>query len=263
MSKRQWLLSLALLSAVAIGATPATLFAQPGQDRGRGGPGGFGGQFGGGGGTLGLVMRDEVQEELQLVDEQREKVAAATEEARDKMRDEMRDVFSQMRDLSDEERRAKFDEIRGRMETMNADLDARLKKMLLPHQYERLKQIGVQSQLQQRGASALSSGEVAEALKLTDEQREKLEQRAEEVQQELQEKTRQLRDEARNKMLEVLTPEQRAKLDELMGEQFELPEGEGRFRGRGGFGGFGRGGRDGGRDRGGEGERSRSNNESI
>ena len=229
-----WLSGAALVCAAAI--VPSIAYAQPSEGGFRGGPGGpgsFGGPFGGGG-MLGLVMREEVQQELQLVDEQRQKVVDAAEAARDQMRDEMRDLFSQMRDLSDEERRGRFDEIRGRMEAMNADLEAKLKKVLLPHQFERLKQIDVQARMQQRGASALSGGDLAKALGLTDEQREKLQQRAEEVRQELQEKIRQLQAEARDKMLDVLTPEQRAKLEQLMGDTFELREGESRFDGRGG-----------------------------
>jgi len=88
----------------------------------------------------------------------------------------------------------------------------------------------------------LSSRTVAEALELTDEQREKLEKRAQEMRQELQEKVRLAQAEAREKMLEVLTPEQKAKLEELMGDSFQLQE-DNRFGGRGGFRGReGRGG---------------------
>ena len=184
---------------------------------------------------MGLVSREEVQQELQLVDEQQEEVAAIADEVRTEMRDEMREVFSQMRDLSDEERRERFDEIRSRLESVNADMEKRLKKVLLPHQYERLKQIDLQTRLQQQGVVALTGGQLAETLGLSDEQREKLERRAAEVQQELQEKIQQLRVEARNKMLDVLTAEQRAKLESLMGDQFAMPDqGPGR---RGGFGG--------------------------
>jgi Spy/CpxP family protein refolding chaperone len=237
---------------VCFGVLSASVaIAQPGG--GRGGPGGF---FGGGG-VLGLVTREEVQEELQLVDEQREKVETVVEDSRDQIREEMRDMFSQMRDLSEDERRERFDEIRGRMDAMNAELEGKLKKVLLPHQFERLKQIDVQSRIQQRGASALSSGDLAEALDLTDEQREKLEQRAEEVRQELQEKIRKLQTEARDKMLDVLTTEQRAKLNELMGDTFELRDDGGRFGGRGGFRGGDRGRGDGERDRG-DGDRGRN-----
>ncbi len=85
-----------------------------------------------------------------------------------------------------------------------------MKKVLLPHQFDRLKQIDLQTQIQHRGASALTSGDIAKTLNLTDEQREKLEKRAAEVQEELQTKIRQLQADARKKMLDVLTPEQQA-----------------------------------------------------
>jgi hypothetical protein len=194
-------------------------------------------------------MRDEVQQELQLVDEQQEKVQAAADDMRNRMQEELRDLFSQMRDLSDEERQERFDEIRKRVESLNADLEKRLKKVLLPHQFDRLKQIDLQVRLQQRGAAALTTGELAETLNLTESQREKLEQRAEEIQQELREQIRQLQVEARNKILDVLTAEQRAKIESLMGEQFQLAD-PGPGFGRGGPGGrFGRGGDGGGRGR--------------
>jgi Spy/CpxP family protein refolding chaperone len=239
--------------ALAVVLASAAANGQPGGSplRGPGGPGGFGGPGGpfGGGGVLGLVMRDEVQQELQLVDEQRGKVESLTADARERIGTEMREMFSQLRDLGDEERRARGDEIRARMETLNKELEGDLQKVLLPHQFDRLKQIDLQSRIQQRGAGALTSGDLADALSLTDDQREKLEARAAEVQQELRDKIAQLQLEARNKMLDVLTPEQRAKLDSMMGAAFALPDGgPGGFQGRGGRG-FGFGGRGGG-DRG-------------
>jgi Spy/CpxP family protein refolding chaperone len=243
---RYKVLFLVAAGACTVVLAPVVVQAQPGG--GRGFRGGFGGPFGGGG-VLGLVMREEVQQELQLVDEQLEKVQAAAEEMRGRMQSELGDLFAQMRDLSDEERQERFDEIRSRVEKLNADMEKQLKKVLLPHQFDRLKQIELQTRVQQRGAEALTTGELAEALNLTDQQREKLERRAEEVQQELQEQIRQLQIEARNKIFEVLTAEQRAKLDALLGDQFDLPPGPGFGRGGRG-GGFGRG--FGGRDRNGD-----------
>ena len=150
------------------------------------------------------------------------------------MRDQMQGMFQQMRDLSPEERRARFDEIRTQFEKMRTDAEARLEKILLPHQLERLKQIELQGRLQQGGAAALSGGQLAEALGLTPEQQDQLRQKAEEVQQEMQQKIVQLRAEAREKLLEVLTPEQRAKLESMMGDQFDLPDRGPRGRMRGG-----------------------------
>jgi len=215
------------------------MFGQPPQPAGGppgpGGPGGPGGFFGGGG-VLGLIAREEVQQELQLVDEQKEKVRGLTDEMRNKARDQMRDVFGQMQNLSDEERRAKFGEIRTKIEALSAETEKQLEKVLLPHQMERLKQIDLQTKVQSRGASALTGGDVAKALNLTDEQREKLEKRAAEVQEELQTKIKQLQADARKKMLDVLTPAQQAQLEKMMGQQFDMPEQNfrDRFRGRSG-----------------------------
>jgi len=235
--KRQLFSSAAVLIGILL--VPAMVIAQNNNDRGRGGPGGpggpgfFGGPFGGGG-ALGLALRDEVQQELQLVDEQKDKVQALA----DKARDDMREMFSEMRDLNDDERRAQWDEIRPKLEKMNADMEGQLQKSLLPHQLERLKQIDVQSRLQRGGSYALTNGDLAKTLSITAEQKEKLEKRAAEVQQELEAQIRQLRTDARKKLLEeVLTAEQRSQLEKLMGDQFDLPEQRfdfGRFRGRGG-----------------------------
>jgi hypothetical protein len=244
MTHYRFRVGIAALVYVALIA-PSVLYAQPGGGRGFRGGGGFGGPGGGGpfggGGVMGLIMRDDIQQELQLVDEQLENVQAAAEDIRSQMQEEFRQRFSQNQDLSDEERQEMFDEIRERMEKLNADMEKRLKKVLLPHQFERLKQIDLQTRIQQRGAAALTTGELAETLNLTDSQREKLEERAAEVQEELQQKIRQLQVEARNKLFEVLTAEQRAKLDTLIGDQFDM---QGPGFGRGGFGRGAGGGRD-------------------
>ena len=104
----------------------------------------------------------------------------------------------------------------------------------MPHQMERLKQIELQSRIQRQGAGALTSDELAQQLGLTAEQQEQLQARAEEIQQEMEQKVAQFRLEARQKLLEVLTAEQRQKLEALMGATIELPEDQG--FGRGGFG---------------------------
>jgi Spy/CpxP family protein refolding chaperone len=245
---------LASLVCAAVLTTPESIFAQGG---------GFRGGFGGGGGVVGLLYRDDVRQDLQLVDEQQEKVDELTDEIRTQLQDEMREMFRGMQDLSDEERQQRFETIGQRMEEVNKDAEKRLKKVLLPHQFDRLKQIDVQMRVQQQGTAALTSGELAETLDLTNAQRERLEERAAEVERELQEKISQLRIEARNKMLDVLTAAQRAKLESLMGDDFAATDpapGFGRRGGRGGFFGGNRNGDDGGgrrgRNRGSERERN-------
>jgi Spy/CpxP family protein refolding chaperone len=238
-----------LLASAAVLTAPEVIFGQGG---------GFRGGFGGGGGVLGLLYRDDVRQDLQLVGEQQEKVDALTDEIRTELQEEMREMFRGMQDLSDDERQQQFEKIGERMAEVNADAEKRLKKVLLPHQFDRLKQIDVQMRVQQ-GTAALTSGELAETLDLTNAQRERLEERAAEVERELQEKISQLRIEARNKLLDVLTAQQRAKLETLMGDDFVATDsgpGFGRRGGRGGFfggnrndDGGGRRGRDRGSDR--------------
>jgi Spy/CpxP family protein refolding chaperone len=211
---------------------------------GPGGPGGPGGFFGGG--IAGLVQMPEVQREVELTDDQKTELGKLRNEIRDQIRNQMQDSFNGMRDLSDEERQARIDQIRTQMDTIRKDVEAKLQKVLLPNQFDRLKQIDLQSRVQREGAAALTSGELADQLGLTDEQREQLQQKSEQVQQDLQTKIRQARLDARNQLLDVLTAEQRAKLETLMGAKFDLPEPNpngGQFGNRGGRGSRGERGR--------------------
>lgn len=242
----------AVATAIVLSCGANLSWAQPGGGgfRGRGGPGGPGGFFGGGG-TLGLIQQQEVQQEIEISEDQQAELRTLGETIRDEIRSEMQGMFEGMRDLNDEERQARFDEIRARFEEINKDAEARMQKVLMPHQFDRLKQIDLQSRLQRGGAGALTEGELADTLGLTEAQRDQIREKQEEVQKDLDEKIGQLRIEARNQLLEVLTPEQRAKLEGMMGSAFALPEqqfGPPGGRGGRGFGGGGRGNRN--RDRG-------------
>jgi len=212
--------------------------------QGRGGRGGFGGGFGVGG----LLMSDEVRQEVNLSEEQQQELRAMGEETRNEMRERMRNMWQGFRDMSDEERAAAREDMQAEMEEMRVEIDNRVKKVLKPEQFERLRQIELQQQINRRGSSsALSQGRVAEELGLTDEQRQQMQAKAAEAQKELEEKMQKLRNEAREKVLSVLTADQRAKFDALLGTPFEMTQ-----RGFGGPGG---------RDRGDRGARGRRGGE--
>lgn len=225
------LLSVGLLSLAATFMLATDVMAQGG--RGRGGFGGRGDMFG----VASLLQSDEVQKDIELVDSQKEELAAMRDELRDEIRGRMGEMFRGMRDLSEEERQEKWGEIREEMAVIRADVESRLQGVLQPEQFNRLKQIELQQQVRRRGSSALANDKVAEQLGLTAEQQEALRKKAAEVQAELQEKIAALQKEAREKVLTVLTADQRAKLDEMMGTQIELKQPR-----RGGLGGGGRGG---------------------
>jgi len=199
----------------------------------------------GGGGGRGmssamLLGQKSVQEELKLSEDQVKKLQEFQTSQREK--------FQGLRDLSEDERRQKFQELAKESEKV---VDETLK----PEQKKRLKQISLQLQLRQ-GTRAYSSPEVASALQLTDEQKDKLKTIGEESQKagrelfqpggdrdEARKKFEELRKQTQEKVMGVLTDEQKSKLKELQGEP---------FKGRLDFGGFG-GGR-------GRGNRNQNNN---
>jgi hypothetical protein len=128
-------------------------------------------------------------------------------------------------DLKPEERTNKY---YGVMNKLGDEIAKEVEKILLPHQIKRLKQIMTQTRLRQLGygggAAILCGGELAKELGITDEQREQL-QKEGEVRQDLQDKTQEsyknLQEKSREKICTVLTPAQRKRLDELIGERFE------------------------------------------
>ncbi len=230
---RSYKLSILTLAVAAL--VSADAMAQRG-GRGGGGGGPFG--RGGGGGYTELLQREEVREEIMLVDDQLEQL----EELNNDFRNAMRSEFEKMR----EEGSRDWTKIREFATQKQAEMKEEVDSILLPHQVSRLKQLSVQSRISRSGAQgALESDEVKDALGLTDEQLEEIRTVAEETQAELQEKIAELQKEARKKILAVLTPEQQKTWEELTGDEFKFQD-----RRRGGP--QGRGGDRGGRARGGD-----------
>jgi Spy/CpxP family protein refolding chaperone len=202
---RRCLLCAAALAVVAMTATPA--WAQRQRQRG-----GFG--FFRGGSELMLLRQKSVQDELKVTEDQVKKVTELAEK--------QRGAFGELRNLSREERQKKIEE-------RSKENAKALAEILKPEQVKRLKQIS----LQQQGARAINNPEVATALNLTAEQKEKVKSIGEEAAKEMRELFQGgNREEARKEMADlrksteekvqgVLTTEQKAKLKELQGEPFK------------------------------------------
>ena len=171
-----------------------------------------------------LLIQQSVQEDLGLSGEQKQKVAAFAASQRGAM--------AGLRDLSRQQRQAKLEEMRKQNE-------AEVAAILSDEQQKRLKQISWQV----AGPRAFANPEVAEALKLSGQQREQIRDIQDDAQHEmrelaqdgnraeLREKFEALRKSTRDKAMAVLTSEQQATWKELTGKPFE-----GEIR-RGGFGG--------------------------
>jgi Spy/CpxP family protein refolding chaperone len=236
-------LSLAVLCAVA---SVADAQGQGGGRRGRGGFGGGGFGRGGGMNETMLLGLDQVAKELELADEQKAEIRKISEESMAKARERV----AGLRDLSDDERRARFEEMRKEGETAQAEVRKKIEEVLLPEQKERLSQIVLQVQ----GASALASDEVASKLSLTEDQKTKLREVQEAAREKMQEAfgrrgdgergqgggreaMQKLRTESQEQAMAVLTDEQKKKLEELKGKAFELDMSAFGRGGRGGEGG--------------------------
>lgn len=212
-----------------LGAATGNLLAQP--------PGGFGGSrvFGGGfgaglrSGIMGLLMIPEVRTELNLTEEQHQKLRIALVG----LWPEPREEFG---NLSEDERH----ELQKLREARQYRIDEAVKSVLLEEQYTRLRQLEIQRQ----GVTALGRLEVAEKLGLTDEQKARMREIQEAARPDLSTFSN-LRDtspEAREKMREkalaeliakrekanadviaLLNAEQKAIWESMVGKKFEFP----------------------------------------
>ena len=183
---------------------------------------------GGPGGGLMLLTNKSVQQELKVDDTQAEKLNSFAQGLREKQGEQ----FQKLQDLSQEERRAKMQELG---QAMSAEIRKGLTDLLKPEQVKRFEQI----QLQQMGVlGAPAMPRVQEALNLTDDQKSKLRSIQEEQQESMRElfqgggsggdraaamqKISELRKKGNDKAMALLTDSQKASWKDLTGEPFEV-----------------------------------------
>jgi hypothetical protein len=203
------------------------LLVAPAQAQRPGGGRGFG--MGGPGGGLMLLTNKSVQQELKVDDTQAEKLNSFAQGMRDKQGEQ----FQKLQDLSQDERRAKMQELG---QAMAAEVRKGLSDILKPEQVKRYDQIQLQ-QLGVLGAPAMPR--VLEALNLTEDQRSKLrtinEEQAEARRElfqgggggggfspEAMQKMNELRKKGNDKAMALLTDAQKSTWNELTGAPFEV-----------------------------------------
>lgn len=245
------------VSLCAIGLA-LSLVASAGWAQGQGGgrPGGqpgFGGRFFGGfgGGVAGLLQMPEVQAELKIDEAQKELIQAVNQE----MGQKMRQLFESSRGQGGQDggRRGFSPGMQQKMAALQAEQTKKVGEILDAKQMARLKQLGVQ----RAGNRALSQDDVAAQLKLSADQRQKINaalqgerdalqsilqgfrgsdgQRPTDAQRdELRKKMTDMRTATDAKVLAVLTDAQKNQFKALQGAPFKFPESRG-------FGGRGRG----------------------
>ena len=167
-----------------------------------------------------LLRHDHVKQELQLTDEQIEKLSKIVVDERTKMRP----WFSGDRGKTKEERQEFWTKVRGEMRKMRDESMAQANDLLQPEQQKRLAQITLQVQMRRSGPASTSAiRALAKALSLTEDEKKKLVEGAEAIRKRLSDKTNAINDQAEAELLGMLTDEQRKELQGLTGKAFRLP----------------------------------------
>ena len=182
--KRNSILILAT-AVLSLSVVAADVVAQPQGQRPQGQrPGGQGGFGQRGSNPIQLLRVAEVREEVELLDEQYEELQTKAR----KIQEEARGTGERpnFRELSEEERNKLIAEFRKRSEETNKKIAKLVEDVLLPHQKERLDQIALQMQ----GTAALFTPKVREALKITAETGEKMQNVSREVMEGVRDKAR-------------------------------------------------------------------------
>jgi len=233
---------LLVVAVVACAMVVGTVSAQQKGQRGFG-RGGFG--LGGGNNLVTIAAVEAVQKDLGVSSDVAGKLTSLRDDlnaARQKEFQSANINLQNFQDLSAEQRQ-KMTEIGNKL---NDEFNPKVKGLVSADQYKRLQQIQLQAALRNQGPPALTVPEVASELKLTDEQKKKLNDLNTEFLQKQrdlfggggggggQEAFTKLRDERTAKTMDVLTAEQKTKLDTLKGSAFDVST-------LGGFGGGRRG----------------------
>jgi Spy/CpxP family protein refolding chaperone len=210
----------ALSIAALVALTASSAFAQGGGGKGFGGRG-FGGGFAAD--PTMLLGQDPVQKELELSDAQKTQLTQLADDARQARRDLFQNGGAQEDNIK-------------KMTEMAAANKKKVAEILAPPQSARLDEIMLQYAVYAGAAGALTQDPTAEKLALTAEQKQKLTdlqtsngekmreifQNAQGDFQGMQEKMGKLRDEQKTAAMDVLTSEQKEKLEKLQGKKFDV-----------------------------------------
>ena len=154
-----------------------------------------------------MLQMENVQKELGLTPEQKEKLKEIAKKAAESMKKEPRFDWAKFRDMKPEEQQKAQKEMADRYAKRAEETKKQVEQILTPKQVEQLKDM----EFRQRAASMLYMPQVLQQIELTDEQKQQMQK----IREETQSKMAQLQRESQDKTLNVLTPEQTKKLKEL------------------------------------------------
>jgi hypothetical protein len=203
------------------------------QERGRRGRGGFG--FGGGTSLVTIASSEPVQKDLGLSADTTGKLRELRDDYFAALQKEYQNAgisFQGFQDLSRDEREKLTAKMADVNRKLSGEFNPKVKALVSADQYQRLQQIQLQSNLRFGGPGALTYSEVASELKLTDDQKKKIDELNTEYgrrQRDLggdasTDARAKLREEFNSKTQELLTADQKTTLQKLKGPEFDVSQ---------------------------------------
>lgn len=179
-----------------------------------------------GSGLMNLLQNKSIRDEIELVDDQYKKMTQFYQQRQKEIMSEINSLIAPplSGDKKKSNRSVQFrgTKLKELIKKQKEESESQLRELLLPHQLKRLEQVSHQVRMRNSGTlNALTRGKLKEELDLTDEDVKKLQTKSEEIQKDLEAEIAKLRAKAKKNLLKELSPTQRKKLDELMGEQFD------------------------------------------
>ena len=176
--------------------------------------------------AINALFNKQVQRDLDLVEEQTKEISEYLKgltEYRDELSAELRELKASGQDQQALKKRR--DEMRKELEKEKQKIQSQVMEILLPHQKQRLKQVSAQfvnreAMKESKVPTGLLTPKMLEYLEIDDQQADRIEKRSQELAKELAKKTEKLKSEAIEKLMKELSPKQRKKYRELMGERF-------------------------------------------
>ena len=208
-----------------------------------------------GGGVLGLLQIEQVQDDLKLTADKKSQLAKMAEEQRAEMRERFAGRERGNREeQTDAQRQAEREKMIKEFQEQAKKTEEKIRGILSAEEFKRIKQIELQQQMEQRGPATFNRPDVIQALGLKEEQQQSLKQIAEglaaqsqetreqtmqlfqgyrdaseDEQVKLREKGAQLREkdeaakkQAQKEAMAVLTEEQKEMLKGLMGKFIKI-----------------------------------------
>ena len=177
--------------------------------------------------AINALFNKQVQRDLDLVEEQTKEISEYLKgltEYRDKLASELRELKAAGQDQQALNQRR--DEMRKELEKEKQKIQSQVMEILLPHQRQRLKQVSAQfmnreAMKESKVPTGLLTPKMVDYLEIDSKQAKRIEKRSQELAKELAKKVEQLKSEAIEDLMKELSPKQRKKYRELMGDRFD------------------------------------------